>query len=1271
MSVLSLVIQLVAAPVAAAPPPSGAPHTDKAILFSSDGMRPDLMEKYAAEGVMPTYASLMAAGVRGDNGMVQAFPPNTGVGWYTMATGTYPSEHGSTNNTYHRTGEANFNNRTSFSALGTLQADTIAAAAERAGKKVAQIEWVGGANAGIAGPTVDFTNFFSTRGVLAAPLNASEQAGAAAFGISYQVAAFAAASGWTNVPAGDPAAPSQQTQLTVASTFAAQNPTRLYDVYVYDSVVDGTPAYDHVILVRSAAAKDGALASVNLAAGDFKEIKLSGADGLIGTRAGQTAGFYTKLISLSGDLSSFKLYFTSVERVIATCGIPACAALPAGGAGEDRLEKYIAENLPTAIASDFAPLEARIIDEDTYVQQGRDLEKAYGDAVLSYILRTLQPNTDLALVGYPVTDEFSHQFMGLITPTDIDGNPNPYYDDLEGNGTPDGRIAIREGYIRSAYHEADSKLALARSLMPAQTTVFAGSDHGFAPQWYAINAPKILADAGLQTPEQPSNCRAAVAPPGPPTPPPAVNLAKACWAGGTAQIYVNTTLPAGVTKASVIAQIKTAFQNLTDPAHPGAQVLTAVLDQKDLKNVDGSDSLHPSRSGDVVVVARPPYQFDAATPGQRIAFSQFFGQHGYFPNLVDLAHNVNMHAVFIASGPGVRKQATPIVGVRAIDLAPTLSFLLGIDGPQNARGKILVNITTKPSLKVYSILDVSDYHGQLVPLSDTADNLAAPAANPSFAIGGSAFLKPWFDIYRAEAQNGSITVAAGDSEGATPPISNFFGDTPTVEIMNQMGFNADGLGNHNFDRGAAYLRTSLIPLATFPFLSANVVDANGKTPAEWKPSTVFTLDGAKIGLVGFTNEDAPTLVSPTAFDPFHVVPRLAPVQAEVNKLRAQGVKSIVVMGHDGAIAGTISNPTGPLFSLSDNVTGVDVVIGDHTDFQVVSRRPNGVLTTENRSKGLRFTRVRLVIDPSTKSVVYSTADFHKPWNIGVTPDPTIQARIDDLNNQLKPIFGVVVGRSTVVIPRADACTAATGRVDGRACESLIGDLTTDAMRLTYGTDFALTNSGGLRAELTCPAGATDPNSGDFCLPGVYPVPDGSGLYPITRGQVNGVLPFGNVSSTLTINGAELKDYLETAVSPLPNVANGRWGQVSGLCFTFDVQGTAMTFIDIGGGVLRGVPGTGNRVKSAVRQAADGSCSGAPIDLTSGASYSLATNDFTAGGGDGYQDFKSRITTRDILDQDLADYLTAQTGPVSPTIQGRIHCTDSDTSTAPACPVGSP
>src|SRR5215211_372177 len=143
--ILLLLLAALALPVAAATQSAvsaAAPLANKAIFFAADGTRPDLMEKYAAAGAMPTYKSLMAAGVRGDNGMVQAFPPNTGVGWYTMATGTYPSEHGSTNNTYHRTGETSFNNRTSFSAIGTLQADTLAAAAERVGKKVAQIDWV-------------------------------------------------------------------------------------------------------------------------------------------------------------------------------------------------------------------------------------------------------------------------------------------------------------------------------------------------------------------------------------------------------------------------------------------------------------------------------------------------------------------------------------------------------------------------------------------------------------------------------------------------------------------------------------------------------------------------------------------------------------------------------------------------------------------------------------------------------------------------------------------------------------------------------------------------------------------------------------------------------------------------------------------------------------------------------------------------------------------------------------------------------------------------
>jgi hypothetical protein len=470
--------------------PQTKPTASKVLFYASDGMRPDLMERYAAQGAMPTYRMLMDRGVRGQNGLQQAFPPNTGVGWYTLATGTWPSEHGSTNNTFFRAGD-DFGNRTSFSGAGVLQADTLAASAERAGKKVAQVDWVGGASAGIKGPTVDYANFFSTRGVYATA-NAAEQAGAASFGISFQVATFAPASGWTNVPTSYSPALQGVAPLSVTSTFAAQYATAAYNVYLYDATNNGKVDYDRVLLAPE---KDGTAAIATLRKGQWKNVKLT----LIGARAGQTAGFYVKLISPAP--TGFKLYFTSVARAIATCSTDRCAALPGG------LEEKIARDMPSYIGADYAPLEARIIDEDTYVQQGALLQAEYGNAVLGYVLGFLQPDTDLALVGYSVTDEFQHQFLGLVTKVDMDGAPNPTYDDADYDGVADGRVAARSAYLRLAYAGADAKLALTRMLMNGNPTTFAASDHGFAAQWYAVNASKVLFDAGLTTAEVTSNCR--------------------------------------------------------------------------------------------------------------------------------------------------------------------------------------------------------------------------------------------------------------------------------------------------------------------------------------------------------------------------------------------------------------------------------------------------------------------------------------------------------------------------------------------------------------------------------------------------------------------------------------------------------------------------------------------------------------------------------------------------------------------------------------------
>ena len=1250
---LIAVLSVLAAFVGVALGASGAganPTAEKVILFSSDGMRQDLVHQYVDQGVMPTFETLLDTGVEAaSNGLTQGFPPNTGVGWTTLATGTWPGEHGSTNNTFHRTGESNFNNSTSFAATGIVQADHIGQAAERAGETVVSMEWVASRSLvpALQGPVVDFRSFIGRRGIV---LNFDITGQTASnFGVEYQRRDLADATGWTNVPTSF-----SQAKETFFSQLNSQIPGGgAWDVYIYDSTDDGSVNYDRALVVNSSAGKNGNAAVANLAQGEWADVKVTLVSGFF---AGRTGGFYTKLIDLQPDLSKFRLYFTSVQRANATYN-----AL--GSAGSTAFEETLNAQFSTSTAADFAPLEAGIVDEDTYVEQGlmwRDAHHRY----LEYILGSgpvptvgggaitgLGVQPDLLLLGHPVTDEFSHQFMGLVTPTDMDGNPNPYFDDVNGDGTTDDRLATREGYIRSSYVLADETLALGRSLVTGDEAVFASADHGFAPQWFAVNVSKVLVDLGLQGAEQTGNCRKAAS---------GATLAKECHAGGTSQIYINlagrdpasgnTPQVAAADYENVRNQIIAAFEDMDDPNLPGQQqVVDAVFKKEELRNVDGSDSLHPNRSGDVVVVFRPPYQTDAATPGQTIAFSQFFGQHGYLPDLVDLAHNVNMRATFIAAGPGIRTTGQ-VANMRAIDVAPTIAFLMDIPGTQNARGKIRLDLLAGAShLREVDILDISDYHGQLVPLSEAADFTigTATALGPSFGIGGAAFLKPWFDVYRAENPGATLTLTAGDAVGATPPISSFFGDTPTIELMNLMGFDLDGLGNHNFDRGEEYLREELIPLADFKYVSANILHSGSMdTPKEWSKSRVFNFGDFKVGIIGFSNTDIPILTKPGSLGPFVVTDPLAAVNKRAGQLRQQaGMAAVVAIGHLGADSGSavrpepyfpLDNPAGPLLDLADGTSNVDAVIGDHTNFQVLDSRPNGVLVAENLSKGVRFTRVRLVIDSMADEVVYTTADFHKPWNIGVTPDPTIQARIDELTALLAPILGTVIGESTVEVPRSDSC----GRADGRLCESKVGNATTDAMRTTYGTDFAITNAGGLRAALTCPPAG----GGDGFCPSFTPPP-----WKITRGQVLAVLPFGNVVSTVTVTGTELKSFLENGVSLMP-AANGRFPQVSGLCFTYNIEATA-----------------GSRVTGAVRLATDGTCTGSPVTFGAGDSYTLAINDFMAAGGDGYPNVAGRSTSRDLMDQVVADYVSANT-PISPSIQGRIVCFDPNPASGNNCPV---
>lgn len=651
MGILTLALLFVTSTSLAADPPIA----ETAIFFGADGMRPDLMEQYAAEGFMPTFAEMMRSGARGNNGLLPPFPPNTGVGWTTLATGAWPSVHGSMNNYFHKRDQP-FNSRTSFAYSGVILAETLAEAAEEESKTVAIVEWPAGRNYPITGPVVEYRSFHSARGVTGNYVWDSDYpAFISAFFLDYDINPLVPASGWADVPLSH--SPALETVMIVPD-YGVEKYN--HNVYIYDSTDDGTLNYDHVLLTP-APSKDGDDEVANLAEREWTEIKLT----IIGgSKAGKTAGMYVKLIKLSDDASQFRLYHTSVARVTANDGT---------------LEDYVAETFPTGIAADYAPLEAGIIDEETYVEQGLMWADAY-HPIINYIVGEYDP--DLVFVGYPLTDEFSHQFMALVTPwADV-------YDDANWDGVKEGRIEAREGFIRQAYAQADDTLALVQSLMPDETVTFASADHGFAPQWLAISAGDILFNAGLQGGIQTSNCRRTK-----------WDETKACWAGGTAAIYINLqgrdnpgVVPEGDYEM-VRQQIVDAFSALGD------DVIEAIFLMEELNEIPVGDqgtieAYHPERSGDVVVVAKPPYQFDAATPGEVTFFSHFFGQHGYMPDLVDVRRNINMHAVFVAAGPGIRHRTVPRIS--AIDLAPTLAFILGIDPPDNAQGKILYDILERP-----------------------------------------------------------------------------------------------------------------------------------------------------------------------------------------------------------------------------------------------------------------------------------------------------------------------------------------------------------------------------------------------------------------------------------------------------------------------------------------------------------------------------------------------------------------------------------------------
>ena len=1188
----------------------------KLLFYASDGLRQDAVAKFADQGVVPGFKDLLRHGAfASGNGLLTQAPPNTGAGWFTLATGAWPGVHGSTNNTFHMNGSAFGNSTAAFGAVNVLQAETLAQSAERGGKKVAQIEWAGGRSASIQGPTLDFRNFRSVRGVTTNYTSPADiPANITAFGVQYDKTDPVPATGWTGVP--QSFSPAKEMHMAVRDTLAATGVDKYgLNAYIYDSKNDHKTRYDRVLFSRT---KSGSDAVANLKEGELADVKVKIVDTPTGGLDGKTGAMLVKVERLAQDLSQVRLFHTSVTRAIATW--PNWTGEP-GYPTPDRFEDFVAERFPSSQAGDFAVLEAGIVSEETYVQQQQYWETAY-HPLIKYVLDKYKP--DLAMVGYPGTDEIQHQFLGLVTKKLPNGANNPAYDDVEVNGTPDHRVKQREAFIREAYEGSDATMRLAQKhLRSNNLNTFVSSDHGFAPQFAAIDASKPLVDLGLLSRPQTGNCRPATGE--------TIGKAKACWAGGAVQIYLNlagrdTSTTDGFQKvpanqeAATVADIKAAFANLSDPndwtgdGQPeGWDVIDRVFTKAEARHIPNganstADMAHPTRTGDVVAFSFPPYQFDAETPGTLIARSQFFGQHGYVPDVQDLKSNTNMRATFLAGGPAIERGK--VRRVRSIDLAPTAAFMLRIPTPQQSQGIVRRDLLDNgDDYKALSIIGLNDFHGQLDSTTRTYDNGFAAA------VGGASQLATMFDEEADRLPGRTLLLSGGDNVGASPPNSALLDDRPAIDVENAWGLDATAFGNHEFDFGIPRILAHEAR-ADFPFLSANIVsEATGDYPDFIKPSAVFRVNGTRVGVIGATVHNTPELVAAGNTAGLLFLDEAARIKRESIRLRQRGVKVQIVVIHEGAASGANAIDglpaapwVGPINGIVDALqsTSVDLVIAGHTH-NIANYVRGRIPVIEGVNAGGSYSVAQLMLRHG--DVAWTAASTRIAKDLGVAPRADVKAIVDAANTETAPLRNRVIGTRSVDIKRDLS----------RLTESAMGNLVADAMRAKYPeAEAAITNSGGLRADI--------PNAAPF-----PPLPAN-----VTYGEVFAVLPFGNATVIETLTGAQFRTALENGFKPpCGDVAGGtgRTPQISGLKITFHCNGLVPvvdTLSKVGpGGALTPV---------------------GPADT-----IRFVTNDFMFTGGDGYTAFAAGTNvkqTGDLLLNVVIDYITAHS-PVAPVEEGRF------------------
>ncbi|MFJ7731080.1 5'-nucleotidase C-terminal domain-containing protein [Lysinibacillus sp. NPDC097231] len=485
-----------------------------------------------------------------------------------------------------------------------------------------------------------------------------------------------------------------------------------------------------------------------------------------------------------------------------------------------------------------------------------------------------------------------------------------------------------------------------------------------------------------------------------------------------------------------------------------------------------------------------------------------------------------------------------------------------------------------------------------------------------------------------KAKENVLTLHAGDAFNGTLYFNEFHGQAD-LTLLNEIGFDAMVFGNHEFDLGASpeghQALADFVKAAKFPFVDANTdfsaddkftglfTDLISSEPENGKiySGIVKEINGEKVGIFGLTTEETKDIASPEKVTFTNYIDE---AKKAVAAFEGMGVNKIIALTH----IGFNDNPkVDNDILLAKNVPGIDVIVGahDHTKLEkpiVVETNTVG----EAKDATLIVQANEYVKYLGTLDVTFNNKGVVTEYDgelidLGkVVEDEALvkllapyKAKVDELNNKE---IGVTL-KEALANPRESE----TSLESVRSNETALGNIITDGMlaKAQKYTDktvvMALQNGGGIREAI--PAGK------------------------ITIGQVITVLPFGNTLALMDATGAELKAAFEVSLKNAPKENGG--------------------FLHIAGGKLQydSSKEVGSRVVSI--EYFD-KATGKYVAIEDGKTYTVATNAYTAKGGDGLDMFGKAYEDGRVTDLGLSDWENLQEQlqslkEVKTTTEGRI------------------